>query len=58
MLTVMVVVVPVLSGKLGVHDGWVGVIGGTSRTAGNIIYGLVTSPSSAWLMWTGLYFEE
>lgn len=52
-VAVLVVVVPVLSGVLGVPDGWMGVIGAVSRTAGSLCYTFVTSPSLAWLMWMG-----
>ncbi|XP_069940685.1 proton-coupled folate transporter isoform X2 [Cherax quadricarinatus] len=50
---VMVVVVPLLSMVMAVADGWIGVMGGVSKICGSVLYGLVTSPSLAWLMWTG-----
>ncbi|KAK8407268.1 hypothetical protein O3P69_002076 [Scylla paramamosain] len=53
---VMVVVVPLLSLVAHVPDGWIGVLGGVSRTAASIFYGCVTSSSLSWLMWTGAVF--
>lgn len=50
---VMVAVVPVLSAVAGVADGWIGVVGGISKTCGSVVYGLVTSTSLTWLIWTG-----
>ncbi|XP_045131269.1 proton-coupled folate transporter-like isoform X2 [Portunus trituberculatus] len=53
---VMVVVVPLLSLVAHVSDGWIGVLGGISRTVGSIFYGCVTSSSLSWLMWAGAVF--
>lgn len=50
----MVLVLPVLSVVIGVPDGWMGAVGGLSKTTGSLIYSFVTSPDLAWLLWTGL----
>ncbi|XP_071526010.1 proton-coupled folate transporter-like isoform X2 [Panulirus ornatus] len=50
---VMILLMPVLSMVMGVPDGWMGVMGGLSKTFGSLIYGFVTSPKLAWLLWTG-----
>lgn len=49
----MIVVVPVLSVAVGMPDGWMGVVGGVSRTISNFMYGLVNRPKDEWLIWTG-----
>ncbi|KAK4294778.1 hypothetical protein Pmani_032616 [Petrolisthes manimaculis] len=52
---VMVMIVPLAMVKAQhTHkDGWLGVIGGVSRTLSNVCYYLVTSPHLSWLMWLG-----
>ncbi|XP_042875441.1 proton-coupled folate transporter-like isoform X2 [Penaeus japonicus] len=52
-VAVLVVAVPVVSGVLGIRDGWMGVIGAVSRMVGSLCYAFVTSPDLAWLMWMG-----
>lgn len=42
-----------VSGVLGIRDGWMGVIGAVSRMVGSLCYAFVTSPDLAWLMWMG-----
>ncbi|KAK7074875.1 hypothetical protein SK128_015378 [Halocaridina rubra] len=51
----LIVIVPLMTVVLKVPDGWMGVVGGLSRTASNVFYGFVNNPWDEWLIWAGMY---